>query len=369
VDQAGEAARSLAGVLIALALSVAMTVMIGSFRDSLQGWLDQVLPADLYVRSALRDAAGQPSPLDPALLQPLPGVARAAPQRSSSVWVGDAVRPLPLQARELDEARLPLMGALAAPTEPGRTPVFINEAAAATLQLAPGQPLSLRLRADGPALPAFVRGIWRDYAHPNGALWMGLADYRRLSGDPLATELALWLAPGADAAAVQKDLRARAAARDDIEIASATELRTLSLSIFDRSFAITVWLQGVALGVGLFGVAAGQSAQALARRREFGLLRHLGLSAGAVQRLLLLEAGVMSGVGALAGLALGLALSAVLVFVVNPQSFHWSMDMHVPVTRLAALLAVAFAASTGAAALAGRRALGADAVRAVKEDW
>ncbi|MFZ8360689.1 FtsX-like permease family protein, partial [Staphylococcus aureus] len=82
-------------------------------------------------------------------------------------------------------------------------------------------------------------------------------------------------------------------------------------------------------------------AQALARRREFGLLRHLGLSRRQLMRLLLLEAGLQSGAGALAGLALGLGLSAVLVFVVNPQSFHWSMDMHLPLGRLAALLGLA----------------------------
>jgi putative ABC transport system permease protein len=155
----------------------------------------------------------------------------------------------------------------------------------------------------------------------------------------------------------------------DVELASSAELRTISLQIFDRSFAITVWLQGVALAVGLFGVAAGQSAQALARQREFGLLRHLGFARRELQGLLLLEASLMAGAGVVAGLGLGLLLAAVLVFVVNPQSFHWSMDLHLPWTRLAALMAVAFVAAVGAAALAGRRALGADAIRAVKEDW
>ena len=72
--------------------------------------------------------------------------------------------------------------------------------------------------------------------------------------------------------------------------------------------------------------------------------------------------------GTLAGLALGLGLSAVLVFVVNPQSFHWSMEMSLPVARLALLVGLAFAAAVGASLLAGQRALGTDAVRAVRED-
>ncbi|MEE8617286.1 MAG: FtsX-like permease family protein, partial [Roseateles sp.] len=222
------------------------------------------------------------------------------------------------------------------------------------------------LADSGRPLPVQVLGVWRDYSRQASALWMDLADYRQASDDAATTELALWLAPGADLDATRTAVRQ--AAGDDIELAAAGELRTLSLKIFDRSFAITVWLQAVALAVGLFGVIASQSAQALARRREFGLLRHLGLSRRQLMRLLLLEAGLQSGAGALAGLALGLGLSAVLVFVVNPQSFHWSMDMHLPLGRLAALLGLAFAAAVGASLLAGRRALGADAVRAVRED-
>jgi putative ABC transport system permease protein len=85
-------------------------------------------------------------------------------------------------------------------------------------------------------------------------------------------------------------------------------------------------------------------------------------------RLLLLEASMTGGAGALAGLVLGLGLSVVLVYVVNPQSFHWSMELSLPVWRLAALVGLAFAAAVGASLLAGRRALGTDAVRAVRED-
>ncbi|MBW8847379.1 MAG: ABC transporter permease, partial [Burkholderiales bacterium] len=192
---------------------------------------------------------------------------------------------------------------------------------------------------------------------------MALPDYRRVSGDETSTELALWLAPSGSLDAIRTAVRKLG--QDDVEMAAAGELRALSLSLFDRSFAITVWLQAVALAVGLFGVIASQSAQALARKREFGLLRHLGLSRRELMRLLCIEASLTGGAGALAGLALGLGLSVVLVYVVNPQSFHWSMEMHLPAARLAALVGLAFAAAVGASLLAGRRALGADAVRAV----
>jgi putative ABC transport system permease protein len=155
----------------------------------------------------------------------------------------------------------------------------------------------------------------------------------------------------------------------DLELVATDALRSLSLKIFDRSFAVTVWLQAVALGIGLFGIAASQSAQVLARKREFGLLLHLGFTRAGILRLLAMEAALLCGVGALAGLALGLALSAVLIFVVNPQSFHWSMDLSLPWLRLIGLLAAVFATGLISALLAGRQAARADAVQAVKEDW
>ena len=154
-----------------------------------------------------------------------------------------------------------------------------------------------------------------------------------------------------------------------LEFGSAQEIRSRTMDIFDRSFAVTYWLQAVTIGIGLFGVAASFSAQVLARRKEFGLLLHLGLTRAQVLQVLALEGAAWTTLGAIAGMVLGLAVAAVLVYVVNPQSFHWSMDMQVPVLRLLALAAAVITAGTLTAWLAGRAAAGRDAVMAVKEDW
>jgi putative ABC transport system permease protein len=128
-------------------------------------------------------------------------------------------------------------------------------------------------------------------------------------------------------------------------------------------------LQAVAIGIGLFGVAASFSAQVLARRKEFGLLAHLGLTRRQILALVAAEGAAWTAIGSVAGLGLGLAVSIVLVHVVNPQSFHWTMDLLVPWLRLVALCAAVVAAGTVTAWLAGRAAAGRDAVLAVKEDW
>jgi putative ABC transport system permease protein len=154
-----------------------------------------------------------------------------------------------------------------------------------------------------------------------------------------------------------------------VELASAAQVRSISLRIFDRSFAVTYWLQAVAIAIGLFGVAASFSAQVLARRKEFGLLAHLGLTRRQILAVVAGEGAAWTVIGAIAGLALGLAVAVVLVHVVNPQSFHWTMDLLVPWLRLLALCVAVVVAGTVTAWVAGRAAAGRDAVLAVKEDW
>jgi putative ABC transport system permease protein len=154
-----------------------------------------------------------------------------------------------------------------------------------------------------------------------------------------------------------------------LEFGSSAQIRAVSLKVFDRSFAVTYWLQAIAIGIGLFGVAASFSAQVLARRKEFGLLAHLGLTRRQILGVVALEGAAWTTLGALAGLVLGLGVAVVLVKVVNPQSFHWTMDLMLPWARLALLCLAVVATGTLTAWLAGRAAASKDAVLAVKEDW
>jgi putative ABC transport system permease protein len=147
------------------------------------------------------------------------------------------------------------------------------------------------------------------------------------------------------------------------------ELRALSLRIFDRSFAVTYVLEAIAILVGLAGVAATFSAQILARTKEFGMLRHVGVSRRQIVAMLLGEGALLGSIGVAAGIGLGIAMSQVLIHVVNPQSFHWTMQTRLPLSLFAAVTAALIVAAAGTAVVAGRRALSQDAVRAVREDW
>jgi putative ABC transport system permease protein len=389
----GSAAVAVSGVVASLSLAVALTVMVASFRTSVTQWLDAVLPADLYVRTATHSNALEAAYLDPAFVQAarhLPGVQRVGQQRNQQFLPDPTLPAVVLIARSLEATRgsglaLPLtVGPLPVPA--GQIGVYVSEAMTDLHGAKPGTvyaPLSkhfsglARVNANSTAT-FFIAGVWRDYSRQFGTIAMDLADFQRLQGDTRVNDLALWLEPEADLPVVEQALRDLAntqagtpggeAARL-LEFGSAREIRATSLRIFDRSFAVTYWLQAVAIGIGLFGVAASFSAQVLARRKEFGLLVHLGLTRSQVLRVVAAEGLAWTLLGTLAGIGLGLAVAVVLVHVVNPQSFHWTMELDLPVLRLLALGAAVVFAGTLTAWLAGRAAASRDAVLAVKEDW
>jgi putative ABC transport system permease protein len=368
------ATAAVAGVVASLALSVALTVMVASFRDGVSQWLGSVLPADLYARSSSSSSVAEQAWLPPdfaARAAAVAGVERVQASRTRTLQLAPDRPGVSLVSRALPrpEDALPLLQAPlpASVVQAGEVGVFVSEAMVSLYGAEAGSRFTLPLA--GAQVPVRVRGVWRDYARQFGAVVMDEADYRRLTKDERLNDLALWLAPGANAAAVQDALRALMPDPQMLEFASATELRQLSLRIFDRSFAVTYYLQAVAIAIGLIGIAASLSAQVLARRKEFGLLAHLGLTRRQVVGVVAGEAGAWVAAGTLVGLVLGVAVSMVLVFVVNPQSFHWTMDLVLPWGRLALLAGAVLLAGTATAAFSARRAAGRAAVLSVKEDW
>ncbi|MCX7225917.1 MAG: ABC transporter permease, partial [Burkholderiales bacterium] len=313
----------------------------------------------------------------------LPGVRALRPQRQLPLLLDPARPPVALLVSQIDDPglSLPLVGE-ALPVPPGQIGIFVSEAIVDLYGAKLGAeftPLYKHFWPPGHAVtggiaPFFVAGVWRDYARQSGSIAMDRRAYERISPDRRVNDLAFWLQDGASPASVQQGIRALAeqeapGAGALLEFGSASQIRATSLKIFDRSFAVTYWLQAVAIGICLFGVAASFSAQVLARRKEFGLLAHLGLTRRQILTVVTAEGAVWTSVGAIAGLGLGLAVAAVLVHVVNPQSFHWTMDLMLPWPRLLLLCLAVVLAGTVTAWLSARPAAGRDAVLAVKEDW
>ncbi len=367
----GQAAVALSGVVASTSLMVAMALMVSSFRGSVDEWMHSILAADVYLRIEGAENAGL-SPAAQARLAATPGVAHIAFRRTLLLRLQPERAPVALLASPIDAANpqrsLPLVDA-AQVVPPGRIAVWVSEPFALLYGAVPGDTLSLPL--GGRAQSLFVAGVWRDYSRQFGALAMDARDYQTLSGDADRAEAAIDLQAGAPVAATIDALRQALPAElaERAEFARPGEIRAIALKIFDRSFAATYALEAIAILVGMAGVAATFSAQTLARAREFGMLRHIGVLRRQVLAMLALEGALLGGVGGVAGLALGAAMGQVLIRVVNPQSFHWTMDTRWPLGLFAALWLGLVLASALTAVLAGRSALSADALRAVREDW
>jgi putative ABC transport system permease protein len=366
----GQAMVSLAAIVASFSLMVAMAIMVASFRSSVDHWLDAMLPADLYLRTT---HAGETAYVDARLeerLKRLPQVARAEFLRSARVTLDPGRPPVALIARDVPEAgfgtSLPLVGARYARQAGDPPSVWASEAVAQLYGYTPGRRVQLPLA--GHAHEFVVEGVWRDYARQHGALLLERPVYARLTGDARANDAALWLAPGTRAADAVRSIR-KLRGSEQLELSQPGEIRELSMAIFDRSFAVTYAMEAVAVLVGLFSLSSALGATVLARRREFGVLRHLGITRREIGRMLAVEGSLLALLGAVAGLVLGALISLVLVYVVNRQSFNWTMDLHPPYFTLFALTAVLVGLAALTAWLSGSEAMSMAPVRAVKEDW
>ncbi len=362
-----QAAIALGGVLASFALMVAMAIMVSSFRVSVDDWLRHLLSADLYVRVMNGGEAGRLTASEQQAIAALPAVARMEVTRHQPITLDPARPTVALIARSIDahapERALPMVSDTVVVN--GK-PVWASEAMVDVYGWQPGQ--TVQLPVNGNVQTFTVAGIWRDYARQSGAVMMRIEDYRQLSGDDSANDVALWVRRDTPVAVLRQQVDTLPFAAT-LEQAEPGEIHAISLKIFDRSFAITYLLEGVAIVIGLFGVASTFSAQTLSRAKEFGMLRHLGITRRQILALLAGEGALLAALAIIAGFVLGACISLILVFIVNPQSFHWTMELHLPYGLLATVAGVLLVSASLTALTSGRIAVSGSAVRAVREDW
>lgn len=362
-----QAAIALAGVLASFSLIVAMAIMVSSFRDSVDDWLQHLLSADLYVRVQNGGEHARFGSVEQQHIIQLPSVARVEGTRHQLITLDPARPAVALIARSIDANVPDRSFSLVGDAIKGlQRPVWGSEAMVDLYGWVPGKRVQLPIAG---RLESFtVAGIWRDYARQSGAIMMRIDDYRQLSGDLQVNDFAVWIKPDSSLQSLREQLDALPFAAT-LEYAEPGEIRAVSLKMFDRSFAVTYVLEGVAMVIGLFGVAASFSAQTLSRAKEFGMLRHIGITRTQILTLLASEGSLLASLAIFVGFVLGWCISLILVFIVNPQSFHWTMELHIPSTLLFVVAVLLLLSATATALISGRLAVSGSAVRAVREDW
>jgi putative ABC transport system permease protein len=370
-ENVGLSALSLASIIVSFSLMVAMAIMVYSFRVSFDHWLTKLLPADLQLREPFGNDTAYWSKEDQARLGATSGVSKMEFRRTRQLLLDPKRAPVTLIARGLNDTRtaaeIPLLQSRPLPSVRQRPAAWISEALQDLYGYQIGDALTIPLA--GKLREFAIAGVWRDYARLSGSIVISRQAYEAASGDTSANEGSAWLDSGAPADAVEMRLRAAVVNGASMEMTTTTALHERSLQIFDRAFLITYALEAIAVIIGLAGVSFAASSTALARRAEFGMLRHVGMLRKQIVRMLASEGVLTSAFGVAYGLILGLALSLVLVYVINRQSFNWSIDLSVPGWQLAFLSLMLIGAAALTAVWSGRAAMSQDAVRAVREDW
>jgi len=358
----------------AIAMMTSVGIMVGSFRETVLLWMNDRLPADLYLRPA-----GEPAPdRHPTVsleladkLSKLPGV--AAVDRLRAYEISYDGMPATLASVDLSALRSEHRSNFFSgrPTEQVLSQirdvdaVVVSEPFTYKHHVRPGDTIALAL---GTARPSFrVVDVYYDYGSERGSLLMDRQTMLRYLPDPAPSNLAIYVVPNVSVEKVREEIT-QASVGYRVLVASNRDLRTEAIRIFDRTFAITYALEAVAVIVAVMGIAGALLALVIDRRRELGLLRFLGAAAGQVRKQILVEAGLLGLLANFAGLALGFALSLVLIYVINKQSFGWTIRFHWPVAVLLGAISVVYIATVLAGLYPAQVAVRLNPLEAVHEE-
>ena len=352
-----------AALAVASGMMVAVALMVGSFRETVRVWVNQTVSSDLW----LRPAKGL-SNADSALFPPqIADELRRVPfiEAIDRVRGHDAVYEnniVAVGSGDLDVAK-----------RFGDLPMVTPRSAAAALVAAirsngvvVSESFSLKFNkrvGDIVLLPTFggigrfpITGIYRDYSNDRGVIVMDRPLYVRSFGDDKINTIVIYLRKGIAPEKARTELESRFGPKYHAFAVLNREIRGEVMRIFDQTFAITYALLGVAIAVAVLGIINTLSALILERHRELALLRVLGTKRDEVRSMLMLESAVLGLTATIVGLVMGYVLSIILIYVINKQSFGWTIEFHAPVRLIAASLAVTLTASVLAGLLPSRLA-------------
>lgn len=363
-------AVAVAALMVAVSVIIGVGVMIGSFRNTVEAWLEDVLQADIFISPPSLNANQVSTTLEPTVVQALqafPGIARAAssrgvdvlaflqplaadqPTQNGVVTGGTQVRLVALSddlagaERRYRQAIGDWQATWLAVTAGG---VIINEPMANRFDLQVGDELSLQTDRGVERFP--IAGVAIDF-DVRPVVFMADPVYRQWWDDERISAIALHVAPGVVVEDKVAEIQAAFAGEQELLVRSNRGTRESALVVFDRTFAITVALQLLATLVAFIGILSTLMSLQLERSREIGILRATGMTRWQLWRLSLLETGLIGSTAGLIAMPMGVVLAVILIYIINLRSFGWSLEMQLRPEHFVQ----AFLVALGAALLAG----------------
>ena len=379
------ASRSLGGslrrtsVLVgALATAIAMMtsvgIMVGSFRQTVLTWMESELPADLYLRPAGAVGADQHPTIAPDVADRIantPGVASVSRFRAYEIQYQGLPATLAGASHDLHAPRQNLTFLS------GRPSIDVLRELAAGNNVVVSEPFAnlhhikardtITLPLGSQQITFLVIDVFYDYGHEAGFLLLDWDTMLQYLPNSAPTNLAVYLAPGADLQLMRAALQ-KAVANKSLVIFSNREIRLQGIRVFDQTFAITYAVEAISILVAIGGISGALISIVIDRRREFGVLRFLGATSMQIRKMILVEAGLIGILANVLGLFLGYILSLLLVYVINKQSFGWTIQFHWPVAILLASLSVVYIATVLAGLFPARLAVQLDPMEVMYEE-
>ncbi len=369
---------SVAALGISLAMMIAIAIMVGSFRETVVYWLDSSLSADLAVKpvmqtSSVSEARLSPEAIDAVTLDPdveetLWFSSRQVPYRGRNIRL--AVTEI---QKTIDRGRLifkqsPEADAFQRVRSNDR-PLLVSESFSLLFHVDVGEQVVLNLPQGENAFR--VAGVYYDYASNQGTVMMDAADHGLYFGESgsvrLAQHLSVYLKEDAPADSVRKRILQQAGENELIYCATSAEVRREALKIFESTFAVTYALQMIAILVAGLGVATTLIALIYQSQKDIGLLGLIGATGAQIRRIVVYEALMIGLASQLIGIAVGVILAMVLIYVINVQSFGWTIQFHFPYLFVAQSTACVLIASALFGLYPAVRAASVDALATVRE--
>jgi putative ABC transport system permease protein len=368
----GRASTAIAALMTAIAMLIGVSTMIGSFRRTMEFWMEQTISADLYMTiSGNRLSAANQSPMPDEIIRfvdSLPGAERV--DALKRIRIGYGGRTIAVGGARLnmqaEDASLTFKEGSWEKTMPALDTGAV--VASESFGLRFGKRVGDTIVLTTPTGPQAVTiaGIYYDYTSDAGTIIMKKPFYARIFNDSTANNVAIYLRDPSTMEQTRQAIESRFGGKYSLLIYSNRSLREEAFRVFDQTFAITYALQMVAIIVAAIGVANTLAAIVVERSREIGIMKAIGATAAQVRKMTLVQAGLIGLASQILGIVAGIALSAILIYVINRVSFGWTIQFHISgeimVTSTLLVMATAFIAGIAPANAAARKQV-ADVMR------
>ena len=333
----GRNSLAISSLAIAFMMIISMSIMVHSFRQTVIVWIGQTLKADLFVQVAGgRDIDYQYTlPGDRVGdIRKIPGVAAVDLFRAQDISYNDK----PAVLGSGDFKALSRYGNLVIKSGPsaqelaaemiGQDRAIVSESFALKHEVEIGD--SLYLETPNGSAELQVVAVYYDYSRERGYIIIDRSIFIKYYSDTDVNSFVIYLSNKNEIENVRQEILKTLGADYNLVIRSNSELKKNVLEIFDKTFAITYSLEIIAGCVALLGLFNTLIALILERKREIGILRFIGGFREQVKRMVLIEAGILGFIGSILGVVAGAIVSYILIFVINKQSFGWTIQIHYP---------------------------------------